>query len=188
VGSPRAIIPKPAIIRPCRTVQLQTIIAFPPPRFQQCATTLCRDLRPTSSAGGRNWVRFARFTPRPSHAPREDCLYPHTPVPPSLALFCTISSGTGPRPVQIGFVSYVSLRGPGHGPHDILYPYTPVHLSLALFCAFTAQPGQIGFVSHILPPALAHTRSPLIRNPQFATCHCEERSDAAISGPPAPLA
>jgi hypothetical protein len=38
---------------------------------------------------GRNWVRFARFTPRPRHAPDNDALCPHTPVSPSLASFCT---------------------------------------------------------------------------------------------------
>jgi hypothetical protein len=39
----------------------------------------------------RNWLRFARFTPQPSHAPHVNHLCPHTPVPPSLASFCTIS-------------------------------------------------------------------------------------------------
>jgi hypothetical protein len=52
----------------------------------------------------RNWVRFAHFAPRPSRAPYDDYLCPHTPVSPSLASFCTIPSVRRSRPGQIGFV------------------------------------------------------------------------------------
>jgi hypothetical protein len=43
-----------------------------------------------------NWVRFARFTPRPSHGPHEDCLCPHTPSPLSLASFCAFTFRDSP--------------------------------------------------------------------------------------------
>jgi hypothetical protein len=69
-----------------------------------CAFTL-RRLRPT----GRNWVRFARFTPRPGRAQHGNWLCPHTPVPLSLASFCTISSVSRLAWGRIGFVSHERL-------------------------------------------------------------------------------
>jgi hypothetical protein len=84
-----------------------------------------RQARPTSSAGGRDWLCF-RILPsgraklgsfRTFHSPAElrphgNCLCPYAPVSPSLALFCTISSSTGPLGGQIGFVLRISpLRG-----------------------------------------------------------------------------
>jgi hypothetical protein len=86
-----------------------------------------RQARPTSSAGGRDWLCF-RILPsgraklgsfRTFHSPAElrphgNCLCPYAPVSPSLALFCTISSSTGPLGGQIGFVLRISpLRGSG---------------------------------------------------------------------------
>jgi hypothetical protein len=89
-------------------------------------------LKSAANAAGQNWVRFSRFTPRPSRAPYDNCPCPRTPVHPSLALFCT-------------FCLRASLAPDDDSP----CPRTPVHPSLALFCAFTARPGQIGFVSHV---------------------------------------
>jgi hypothetical protein len=81
----------------------------------------------------QNWVRFAHFasgarprraklgsfcasTLRPGHATHDDGLCPYSPVPPSLASFCTIGPRPGapchPAPPGIGFVLHDSaLRG-----------------------------------------------------------------------------
>jgi hypothetical protein len=180
-------------------------------------------------AAGPNWVRFARFTPRPSHAPDESSRFPYTPVHPNLASFCTISSITRLRRGEIGFVLHNSaLRRlgvpvrhlppagrnwvrfarftprPRHGGRgDGLCPYTPVHLSLASFCIISSvtrlRRAEIGFVLHnsALRRLGVPARHLSIRNhvipdpdpgPQSARCHCEGQRDAAISGPPAPLA
>jgi hypothetical protein len=70
-----------------------------------------------------NWVRFARFTPRPSHGPG-DTLCPHTPVHPSLALFCTIPSVNRLRRGEIGFVWHdwppASARPPSLNPKSAI--------------------------------------------------------------------
>jgi hypothetical protein len=64
----------------------------------------------TPSFPRANWVRFARFTPQPRHAPYDDGLCPRTPVSPSLASFCTIGPAEARGKIvpggQIGFVSY----------------------------------------------------------------------------------
>jgi hypothetical protein len=82
---------------------------------------------------------FCTFHSRPSHAPREDNHYPYTPVHPSLASFCAVSS-------------FSSCGG----------------AKLGSFRTFTLRPGQIGFVLRILPPAPARSRPLSIRNPQSA--------------------
>jgi hypothetical protein len=120
----------------------------------------------TGNLALRNWVRFARFAPRPGHAPHGNRLCPHTPVTPSLASFCTISVGkcevrglkseggmAGPSDLALetsnskldtsklgSFRTFDSRRH--HAPHAGLCPNVPFPPSLALFCAFTARPEQ----------------------------------------------
>jgi hypothetical protein len=67
---------------------------------------------------------FCAFCLRPSHRPSDNGLFPHTPVHPSLASFCTIP--------------FVSRSGGAE---------------LGSFCAFALQSGQIGFVLRIHPAA-----------------------------------
>jgi hypothetical protein len=101
-----------------------------------CAFTLGRPPRSVSSNPQSaiecpqltNWLRFARFTRRRSHAPHDGCLCPHTPVPPSLASFRTNFSVRRLRRREIGFVL-----------HDL--PWDANRLP------------EIGFVLHIYPPA-----------------------------------
>jgi hypothetical protein len=65
---------------------------------------------------GPNWVRFTRFTPWPSHAPRDNSLCPYTPVRSNLASFCTISSAGRLRRGEIGFVSHNRSPAGHRGP------------------------------------------------------------------------
>jgi hypothetical protein len=65
-----------------------------------------------------NWVRFARFTPQPSDAKNDGSHCPNTPIRPSLALFCTISSVIRLRRGEIGFVL--------HGFRSSVYHSTPI--------------------------------------------------------------
>jgi hypothetical protein len=76
---------------------------------------------------------FCAFTPRPSHNPHDNRLCPHTPVHPSLALSCTLSTGGRLRLAQIGFVSHVSPRAE---PRTTRRRYLPIYPS----------PPRFGFV------------------------------------------
>jgi hypothetical protein len=58
-----------------------------------------------------NWVRFARFIPGPTNAANDSRHCPHTPVPPSLASFCTVYSVSRVRRGEIGFVLHVFPAG-----------------------------------------------------------------------------
>jgi hypothetical protein len=113
--------------------------------------------RPRSA---KNWVRFARFTPRTSQATQAECLCPHTPIPLSLASFCTIPSVRPHGGARFGsfctlclFMGWASppdtfrpwpnlvrfacfTPRPSYRRHDGLRPHPPVLPSLASFCRF----------------------------------------------------
>jgi hypothetical protein len=91
---------------------------------------------------GPNWVRFARFISRPSRAPHENRLSPHTPAPPSLASFRTIPSINRLRRGEIGFVSHASVFRRAWPRPDRGSGVPARRLPLA---------AEIGFVLHICP-------------------------------------
>jgi hypothetical protein len=125
-------------------------------------------------------VRFAPFTPRPSHAPHDNCPCPYTPVIPSLALFCTFrlrhrpaagifqSAILGPGP-KLG--SFCTFHSPGRSTaRTTIFAHIPQSLQVWLrFAQFTSSSacggGEIGFVLRILPPATAPGRRLSTRNP-----------------------
>jgi hypothetical protein len=98
-----------------------------------------------------NWLRLARFTSRPSHGRHDNRLFPHTPVPPSLGLFCTISVPIRPRPAQIGFVLRISPAGGGE---------------LGSFCALASgtQPQPASFNPQSQAPGRSNHKSKIINH------------------------
>jgi hypothetical protein len=106
----------PAEPRPTRQLPLPTSPSHPKFGF------VLRDSFRHTPAAGPNWVRFARFTPRPGRSPHGDSLCPYPLVPP-----------------KFGFVL-----------HDFLCQHTPAGARLGSFC--TIWPVRSDPVGRSPPP------------------------------------
>jgi hypothetical protein len=117
----------------------------PPPagpnwvRFARLASSWVGRPRPASSVAGRDWVRFAHFTPRPHRAPHA-CLCPNVPVPPRLALFCAFTLRPGRNWVR--FARFDPRIG------FVLHNHSPAGITARRPAPVFGRAGPIGFVSH----------------------------------------